>query len=122
MPTIKQKAVLQILDSVATWEGGPQQKNKTFATWPYQSLFFATDPVALDRIGWEIIDRKRVAEGWPGVAAMGLDARTGIATGDGKPYPEELAIRQPQHIALAETVGMGIFDRDRIDHRRLDLS
>lgn len=123
LPAIRQKAVLQILDGlVATWEGGPQQRTKTFATWPYQSLFFATDPVALDRIGWEIIDQKRAAEGWPSVAAMGLDARTGIATIDGKPYPEELHIRQPQHIALAETLGMGIFARERIDHRRLDLS
>src|SRR5205807_869513 len=46
---VREKAVLQILDGlVATWEGGPQIANKTFATWEYKSLFFATDPVALD--------------------------------------------------------------------------
>ena len=106
---------------VGTWEGGPQIKNKTFATWQYKSLFFATDPVALDRVGWEIIDKKRAAEGWPGVAQMGLDARTGIVQIDGKPYPEELHIRQPQHIALAATLGMGVFDLQRIDHRRFEL-
>ncbi len=123
LPAVRQKAVLQILDGlVGTWEGGPHMGNKTFTTWPYKSLFFATDPVALDRIGWEIIDRKRAAEGWPGVAEMGLDARTGIVEIGGKPYPEQLHIRQPQHIALAETLGMGVFDRGRIDHRRFDLS
>jgi hypothetical protein len=117
------KAVLHILDGlVGTWEGGPKTDNKTFATWPYRSLLFATDPVALDRVGWEIIDRKRVAEGWPKVAEMGLDARTGVVRIDGKPYPEELHIRQPQHVALAETLGLGVFDRRRIDHQHIELA
>jgi len=120
---IRQKGVLQILDGlVGTWEGGPKTTNKTFATWPYKSLFFATDPVALDRVGWEIIDKKRVQEGWPGVAEMGLDARTGVGKVDGQPYPEELHIRQPQHIALAETLGLGVFDVNRIDHCRIKLT
>ena len=123
LPAIRQKAVLHILDGlVGTWEGGPKTDNQTFATWNYQSLLFATDPVALDHIGWEIIDRKRVAEGWPEVAAMGLDARTGVVKIKGEPYPEELHIRQPQHIALAETLGMGVFDRKQIDHRRLEVT
>jgi hypothetical protein len=120
---IRQKGVLQILDGlVGTWEGGPKTSNKTFATWPYKSLLFATDPVALDRVGWEIIDKKRAEEGWPGVAEMGLDARTGVGKVDGQPYPEELHIRQPQHVALAETLGLGVFDLKRIDHRRIKLT
>ncbi len=123
LPVTRAKAVLQILDGlVGTWEGGPQTSNKTFATWPYSSLLFATDPVALDHVGWEIIDRKRHAEGWPGVAAMGLDARTGVGRFDDKPYPEQLHIRQPQHVPLAETLGLGVFDRGRIEHRRIDLA
>jgi hypothetical protein len=123
LPKTRAKAVLHILDGlVATWEGGPKIDNKTFATWPYSSLLFATDPVALDHIGWEIIDRKRVAEGWPVIAEMGLDARTGVVQVAGKPYPEELHIRQPQHIPLAETLGLGVFDRDRIEHRRIELT
>jgi hypothetical protein len=120
---IRQKGVLQILDGlVATWEGGPKIDNGTFATWQYKSLFFATDPVALDRVGWEIIDKKRAEEGWPGVAAMGLDAKTGVGMVKGKPYPEELHIRQPQHVALAETLGMGVFDLRKIQHRRIELT
>jgi hypothetical protein len=120
---IRQKAVLQILDGlVGTWEGGPHTGNKTFATWQYKSLFFATDPVALDRVGWEIIDKKRAAEGWPGVAAMGLDAKTDVGMVKGKPYPEQLHIRQPQHISLAETLGLGVFDMNKIEHRRIELA
>jgi hypothetical protein len=120
---LRQKAVLQILDGlVGTWEGGPHTGNKTFATWQYKSLFFATDPVALDRVGWEIIDKKRAAEGWPGVAAMGLDAKSDVGMVKGKPYPEQLHIRQPQHIALAETLGLGVFDINKIEHRRIELT
>ncbi len=123
LPATRARAVLHVLDGlVGTWEGGPHTDNKTFATWPYSSLLFATDPVALDRVGWEIIDGKRLAEGWPAVAAMGLDARTGVARIEDKPYPEQLHIRQPQHIPLAETLGLGAFDRARIEHRRIDLA
>jgi hypothetical protein len=123
LPLLRAKTVLHVLDGlVGTWEGGPKTSNKTFATWPCGSLLLATDPVALDHIGWEIIDRKRREEHWPGVAEMGLDARTGVGKIDGKPYPEELHIRQPQHVPLAETLGLGVFERSRIKHDRIDLA
>ncbi len=88
LPATRTKAVLHILDGlVGTWEGGPQTSNKTFATWRYNSLLFATDPVALDHVGWDIIDRKRVEEGWPVVAAMGLDARAAWPRSTANPIP-----------------------------------
>ena len=66
LPQTRQKCVLQILDGlVGNYEGGPGSWNDTFATWDYKSLFFATDPVALDHVGWGIIDAKRAQEGWP---------------------------------------------------------
>ncbi len=118
---IRQKAVLQILDGlVGTYEGGPGNWNPTFAVWEYRSLLFATDPVALDHVGWRIIDQKRRQEGLPPVARMGLDAQARL---DGKPLPptEQFHIRQPQHVALAALAGLGVFDLKRIDHRRLTL-
>ena len=129
LPPIRQKAVLQILDgTIGCYEGGPGNWNKTFATWEYKSLFFATDPVALDHVGWEIIDAKRAAEGWPSVASMGTDAQSAIRTdikgNDGKPYPEQFHIRQPQHVQLAATLGLGVFDKadPRFEHRRIELA
>lgn len=123
LPPTRAKAVLQILDGlVGTWEGGPGNWNKTYATWNYQSLFFATDPVALDHIGWKIIDAKRAQEGWPRVAAMGLDASTNVKTKSDERYPEQFHIRQPQHIPLAASLGLGIFDREEIHHQRIDLT
>jgi len=123
LPHMREKCVLQILDGlVGTYEGGPGNWNKTFATWEYKSLLLATDPVALDHIGWEILDAKRAQEGWPSVARMGTDAQSGIeleTTGNGP--TESFHIRQPQHVPLAGLLGLGTFERHKIDHQRFDL-
>ncbi|HEX5444823.1 MAG TPA: DUF362 domain-containing protein [Pirellulales bacterium] len=124
LPPIRQKAVLQILDGLlGTWEGGPGIWNKTFATWEYQSLLFATDPVALDHVGWRIIDAKRAAEGWPAVGQMGLEAEYRMVEWkEGIRCPsEQFARRQPEHIALAATLGLGVFDWKQIEHRKIVL-
>lgn len=124
LPPIRQKAVLQILDGLlGTWEGGPGNWNKTFATWEYKSLLFATDPVALDHVGWRIIDAKREAEGWPSVGQMGLEGKYRMVEWkDGIQCPsEQFGMRQPEHIALAATLGLGVFDLKQIDHRKIAL-
>jgi hypothetical protein len=123
LPAIRDKAVLQILDGlIGTYEGGPGNWNPTFATWEYKSLFFATDPVALDRIGWEIIDRKRAAVGLSPVASMGLVAdQNWLQMGDNRRPTEQFHIRQPQHVPLAATLGLGVFDRANIEHRRIKI-
>ena len=123
LPPMREKCVLQILDGlVGTYEGGPGSWNSTFATWEYKSLLFATDPVALDHIGWEILDAKRAQEGWPGVARMGSDAQSGIQPEVmGRDGTERYHIRQPQHVPLAGILGLGTFDRHTIDHQRFQV-
>lgn len=123
LPVIREKAVLQILDGlIGTYEGGPGNWNSTFATWEYKSLLFATDPVALDHVGWGIIDAKRKAEGMPPVGSMGLDAHANLhdPPGVGRPT-EQFHIRQPEHISIAGSGGLGVFDLAGIDHRKLNL-
>jgi uncharacterized protein (DUF362 family) len=114
MPKIRQKVVLHVLDGLkAVFQGGPGAR-KEF-TWAYRSLFFATDPVAVDQIGWEIVDAKRKQSGLPPVAQTG---RTG-----NPPNPKEgFDIRQPQHIPLAAALGLGIADRAKINHRKVTLT
>jgi uncharacterized protein (DUF362 family) len=144
---IRQKATLHILDGlIGVYEGGPGCWNKTWATWPYKSLFFATDPVAMDHVGWNILDAKRVQEGWPPVAKMGLlqntpgvtlstrlaglSARIPIDSStlsllarhfEGGRETEVFDRRQPEHIILAGMIGLGVFDARQIDHRRIEL-
>src|SRR5262249_12233004 len=108
------------------------------------SLFFATDPVAMDHVGWDIIDTKRAQEGWAPVAAMGtvlnyapaemLSARLAMLAastpaeslalsaaphraGPRSTPLEQLDRRQPEHVILAGTQGMGVFDSRQIEHR-----
>jgi uncharacterized protein (DUF362 family) len=145
---IRQKATLHILDGlIGVYEGGPGAWNKTWATWPYKSLFFATDPVAMDHVGWDIIDAKRAREGWQPVAKMGLlqdtpavklSTRLALLASaqpagaaalafagthlEGGRESEAFDRRQPEHIILAGMTGLGLFDARLIEHRRIELS
>ncbi len=116
-PILRSKCVLQIMDGIrGIFQKGPFGVNPEFA-WEYNSLFFATDPVALDRVEWTIIDAKRKAESLPPVASTGRLALDPLGT-------EGFDVRQPQHIALAASLGLGVIDykshlgrRHSIDHR-----
>lgn len=113
-PIIRQKVVLHILDGIkGVYQGGPFGREPNWV-WERKSLFFATDPVAMDHIGWEIIDEKRKSVGLAPVAAvgkMGLDSDR-----------EGFDMRHPQHIPLAGALGLGVFDREKIKHRRIELA
>ena len=113
-PIIRQKVVLQILDGIkGVFQGGPFAIRPDW-TWERNSMFFATDPVAMDHIGWEIVDAQREKKGLPPVGAvgkMGLDAER-----------EDFDMRQPQHIPLAGALGLGVFDKERIEHTRIEMS
>jgi hypothetical protein len=140
---LRQKATLHILDGlIGVYEGGPGCWNKTWATWRHKGLFFATDPVALDHVGWDLINAERARHGWAPVERMGwlyqtpevhvasnlaplaghglLDA-TALALAarnleDGR-ATESFNVRQPDHIVLAGQLGLGVFPRNEIHYR-----
>ncbi len=59
---IRQKVRLHICDAItAQYEGGPSFMPQW--TWPYNSLLVSSDPVALDYVGWQIIEQKRAEKG-----------------------------------------------------------
>lgn len=121
-PVLRQKFVLNIMDGIrGVFQKGPFGNNPEFA-WDYNALFFATDPVAMDHVEWQIIDAKRKVQGLPPVAATGKTALDPLGT-------EGFDVRQPQHIALAGNLGLGLFDfksprgrRQSIDHRVVEIS
>ena len=62
LPPLRQKIRLNICDAtLAQYEGGPPYMPQW--TWPCGALLVARDPVALDTIGWQIIERKRAEKG-----------------------------------------------------------
>jgi hypothetical protein len=116
-PIIRKKCVLHIMDGTrGVWEGGPYGKNPEWL-WDYSALLFATDPVAMDHVEWDILDAKRREMKVPGVGGVGRLAVD--------PFGHEgYDIRQPQYIAVAGQTGLGNFDykspngrRFSIDHR-----
>jgi hypothetical protein len=134
---LREKATLHILDGlIGVYEGGPGVWNRSWGTWRRGSLFFATDPVALDHVGWQVIDEKRAEMGWAAVERMGLLYRTDATDPASAAAPlaaagplaaltlsaaagnliesratEAFNVRQPDHIALAGQLGLGVFDR-----------
>ncbi len=120
-PIIREKCVLQILDGIrGIWQGGPFGRSPEYA-WDYNALFVGTDPVAIDRVEWQIIDAKRAEMGVPGVGAVGKLAVDPFET-------EGFDIRQPQHITLAGNLGLGFAEfrsplgrRRSIDHRVVNV-
>lgn len=109
MPVIRNKTVLHICDAVkGLYHGGPSGSPQF--VWEHKTMYFATDPVALDRIGWEAIDARRAAAGMKPVAEALPDAHSTFLR------------RQPEHVELAGALGLGEWNRDKIDHRKFRLS
>jgi len=101
MPVIRNKTVLHILDGVkGLYHGGPGARPQF--VWEHRTLYFATDPVALDRIGWEVIDAKRVSVGMKKLV---------------EDLPDKFSTfvhRQPEHVEIAGALGLGEWDREKI--------
>lgn len=95
---VRDKVVLNISDGLrGCFNGGPGANPQFICN--YNSLLVSTDPVAIDRIGYDIITERRIAEG--------LQKR---------PAPESLTF-----LAMASALGLGISEKSRIDLKTIDL-
>lgn len=120
-PIIRQKCVLHIMDGIrGVFQGGPFA-HKLDWTWEHNALFLATDPVALDHVEWDLIDAKRKEKGLPPVGMAGKLSQDADREG--------FDVRQPQHIALAANLGLGLFEyksslgrRHSIQHQVIEVS
>jgi uncharacterized protein (DUF362 family) len=118
---LRSKVVLNIMDGTRmVWHGGPLTQNQDFI-YPAGLLLMGTDPVALDTIELEAIDKKRKEEGAPSV----WERNPKSITKDGREFytdaSKNLFYRQPGHIAAAGKLGLGVSDLKQIDHRKLQL-
>lgn len=107
-PVFRQKVVLNIVDGVrAQWDGGPGGRPQFI--WEHKTMYFGTDPVALDKTGWKVIDQKRVEKGL-----------SPIAEGKASRF-NRFSFPQVEHIELAGILGLGEFDDAKIDVKRFTL-
>ena len=95
-PVIRDKLVLNITDGLrAQYEGGPEPEAK-FA-YLFNTLFFATDPFALDMVCHKLIVEKR--------KSMNIQVNE---------HP-----RFTDYLYYAQRLGLGAVDSDRINHIRI---
>lgn len=98
-PPVRDKVVLNIADGLrGCFDGGPGANPQFF--YDYKTILLGTDPVAVDRIGMDIIIGKRIE--------MGRQQNF---------LPAGL-----KQMELAEGLGLGLADIDKINHRKIELS
>jgi hypothetical protein len=117
---LRAKAVLHIMDGLrAVYHSGPFAWNPEFV-WEAKTLLIGTDPVAVDRIELETVEKKRRDVGVPSLwdrdpAHLGTSAdmqRTAFKN----PFN-----RAPGHIRTAAELGLGKWELSQIDHRKVKL-
>jgi uncharacterized protein (DUF362 family) len=110
VPVIRQKVVLNIIDGIlGGYHGGPNLKVGRYL-WEHKTMYFATDPVAVDRVGWNALDDKRAAMGMQPVALAYRD-------------DDSVFVRmQPEFVEIAGLLGLGESDERKIDLRRFKLA
>lgn len=106
MPVIRNKTVLHVMDGIkGLYHGGPGARPQF--VWEHKKLYFATDPVAMDHVGWRVIDEKRVAVGKKKLV---------------EDTPDKFSTfihRQPEHVEIAGAMGLGEWKWDKIDLRAI---
>ena len=109
LPVIRNKTVLHILDGIkGLYHGGPGARPQF--VWDHHTMYFATDPVALDNTCWKEIDKKRLAAGMKPIAEAKPDKFSTFLN------------RQVEHIEIAGAMGLGRFKESQIDLRRIPLA
>lgn len=109
-PVIRKKVVLNICDGLlAAYHGGPARKVGKYK-WEHKTMYFSTDPVAMDKTGWRILDAKRAEMGMKPIA-------------DALPDPDSQFTRmQPEHVEIAGALGLGVWDDKKINVKKIDLA
>ena len=115
---LRSKTVLQIMDGLrGIYHGGPFAPNQKFLWFP-GLIYLGTDPVAIDRIELEVIEAKRREMGvislWDHSPEHLVQDNTWTQDANKNAF-----FREPGHIEHASTLGLGIGEIDKIQHRQL---
>jgi len=90
---IKSRVRLNITDGFKIMaDGGPLWKRPEMVK-PHEAVYVTTDPVAMDVVGWELVDKLRAQLNLKSLADAG---------------------REPAYIKAAADLGLGVFERSKI--------
>ena len=90
---IRGKLRLNVVDGALGQANGGPSRVPRFA-WPFSGFLASTDPVAIDAVGWRLLETRRKEVGLPALAAER---------------------REPRYIAEAAKLGLGVADPARIE-------
>lgn len=97
---VKSRVRLHITDGFKLiYDEGPLDKNKRRRV-PHEAVYATTDPVAMDVIGWSVIEEWRRNNGLPTLKDAG---------------------REPSYIRVAGDLGLGVYDKNKISMRDVRL-
>jgi uncharacterized protein (DUF362 family) len=97
---VKSRVRLHITDGFKLiYDEGPLDKNPDRRV-PHEAVYVTTDPVAMDTIGWNEVEKWRKEKRLPTLAKAG---------------------REPTYIRVAGELGLGIADKDQIRLREITL-
>jgi len=115
------RTVLQVMDGLrGVWHGGPFSPSRKYRFYPKQ-MMFGTDPVAIDRLLLDIIENQRKSEHAISVWDRSL-SRVNPQAGDYENNPNvNHFVREPGHIEYAASLGLGVYDRDKIKVTKLEV-
>jgi uncharacterized protein (DUF362 family) len=97
---IKSRVRLHIIDGYKLiYDEGPLDTNKKRRVL-HEAVYATTDPVAIDVLGWGVVDQWRKENGLPTLKDAG---------------------REPTYIRIAGELGLGIYDKNKISLREVAL-
>jgi uncharacterized protein (DUF362 family) len=117
---LRSRTVLNIMDGLrGVWHAGPFSTDRRYRFYPKQ-MKFGTDPVAIDRFLIDVIDDKRRQEG--AISVWNRDSRHFGTTPQWRADPNiNRFVRETGHIEYASTLGLGVYDVNRITHTEITL-
>jgi uncharacterized protein (DUF362 family) len=118
---LRSRTVLNIMDGLrGVWHAGPFSRDKRFRFYPKQ-MKFGTDPVAIDRFLIDVIDGKRKQEG--AISVFDRDMKYFTSNQDEwiNDPNKNRSIREPGHIEYASTLGLGVYDVNKIKHTEITV-
>lgn len=97
---VKSRVRLHIVDGYKIiYDGGPLDTKKQCRV-PHEAVYASTDPVALDVIGWQVVEKWRKEKNLPTL---------------------KLASREPSYIRIAGELGLGVYDQNKIRMREVSI-
>ncbi len=97
---IKSRVRLCVTDGFKIMIDGGPKWNQPRYVFPHEAVYVTTDPVAMDTIGSNLVDKMRVDKGLPTLAAAG---------------------RPPAYIKTAADLGLGVGDLNQIQMREVAI-